>query len=56
VLYRDNGTADEVVEDRAETAQHRQRFEQLWRSAATHEETTDFVRRRLKILQARLDS
>ncbi|MBU2667650.1 helix-turn-helix transcriptional regulator [Actinoplanes bogorensis] len=54
VLYRDNGTTDEVVEDRAETSQHRDLFEQLWLDAAVEDETIDFIRRRLELLEARV--
>jgi transcriptional regulator with XRE-family HTH domain len=51
VLYRENGMADEMVENRAETARHRQRFDQLWHAADDEGDTIEFIRSRIAHLE-----
>jgi transcriptional regulator with XRE-family HTH domain len=52
VMYRENGMLDEVVENRAETARHRRRFEQLWHAAADEVDTIEFIKARITTLEA----
>lgn len=54
VLYRENGLSDELVEDSATTARHRERFEQLWQAATSEVNTIDFVEGRIKTLQTKV--
>jgi len=54
VLYRENGMGDELIEDAATTARHRERFEQLWQVATTEVDTIDFVRGRMETLQMKV--
>jgi transcriptional regulator with XRE-family HTH domain len=51
VLYRENGMADEIIEDRAATSRHRLRFNQLWEIASGESETVDFIGRRIEALE-----
>jgi hypothetical protein len=51
VLYRENGMADEMVENRAETARHRQRFDQLWHAADDESDTIEFIKGRIADLE-----
>jgi transcriptional regulator with XRE-family HTH domain len=53
VLYRETGMTDELVEDTPETARHRKRFDQLWRSASAEVDTIDFIRGRIEALEQR---
>jgi len=48
VLYRENGLADELIEDDSKTLRHRDRYEKVWIEAADEHETLDFVRATLK--------
>jgi transcriptional regulator with XRE-family HTH domain len=50
VLYRENGLTDELVEDVATVARHRERFEQLWQVATTEVDTIDFIKGRTETL------
>jgi transcriptional regulator with XRE-family HTH domain len=54
VLYRENGLSDELVEDAATTARHRERFEQLWQVATEEVDTIDFVKGRIQFLQTKV--
>ncbi|WP_433724015.1 DUF5753 domain-containing protein [Actinoplanes sp. CA-051413] len=51
VLYRENGMADEIVEDRATNARHRRRFEQLWHLSNDETDTIRFIDSRIKGLE-----
>ncbi|MBL7260991.1 helix-turn-helix domain-containing protein [Paractinoplanes lichenicola] len=46
VMYRENGPLDEMVEDRDETARHRNRFDQLWEVARNEGDTIAFIEER----------
>jgi transcriptional regulator with XRE-family HTH domain len=52
VMYRENGVADETVENLAETRRHRRRFDQLWQAASNESDTIAFVKKRLLELEA----
>ncbi|GAA0520996.1 transcriptional regulator [Paractinoplanes deccanensis] len=54
VLYRENGTGDEMIEDRRTTRRHRARFEQLWQAASTESDTIKFIKQRIAALEARV--
>jgi transcriptional regulator with XRE-family HTH domain len=54
VMYRENGMSDEIVENRAETARHRKRFEQLWQAADDENDTIEFVKSRITDLEKKL--
>lgn len=54
VMYRENGLADEIVENRAETARHRKRFEQLWQVASDESDTIEFIKGRITDLEKKL--
>ena len=56
VMYRENGLSDEIVEDAAATARHRERFDQLWHVAATEVDTIDFLKARIATLETKLSS
>lgn len=43
VLYRENGLADELIDNRAEIARHRRRFNHLWQSATGEDDTMAFI-------------
>jgi transcriptional regulator with XRE-family HTH domain len=47
VLYRENGLADELVEDDQITSRHRYRFDRVWQQTATEQDTTEFIRNRI---------
>jgi transcriptional regulator with XRE-family HTH domain len=47
VLYRENGLADELVEDDQTTSRHRYRFDRVWRQAASELDTIDFIRHQI---------
>jgi hypothetical protein len=53
VMYRENGVADELVEDLASIERHLARFHQLWEVASDEADTIAFVRRRIKQLGLR---
>jgi transcriptional regulator with XRE-family HTH domain len=52
VLYRENGMADELIEDRATASRHLNRFNQLWQVAAGEDETLSYIGRRIKELES----
>ncbi|MBU2667648.1 helix-turn-helix transcriptional regulator [Actinoplanes bogorensis] len=54
IMYRENGILDEVVENRADNARHRKRFEQLWQAADDEDDTIDFIKGRIAALEANL--
>jgi transcriptional regulator with XRE-family HTH domain len=51
VLYRENGMADEIIEDRASTARHLDRFNQLWEVATDEADTIAFIGQRITELE-----
>jgi transcriptional regulator with XRE-family HTH domain len=51
ILYRENGMADEIVEDKATNARHRKRFEQLWHLSNDETDTIRFLDSRIKGLE-----
>jgi hypothetical protein len=53
-LYRENGLADEIVEDGAATERHRYRFDRVWEQALAQDATMDFIRSRIQRLHLRL--
>ena len=53
VLYRENGTVEEVVEDDSTTEQHLSHFRQLWRAAWDEATTVDFIGCRIATLEGR---
>ncbi|NMO57162.1 helix-turn-helix transcriptional regulator [Actinoplanes sp. TBRC 11911] len=54
VLYRETGLVDEIVEDREIARKHHERFDKIWRASATEEDTIDFMRNRIKELEAHI--
>jgi len=54
VLYRENGLTDEIVEDRAVTSRHHERFNKLWQIATDENDTIEYIRGRLDKLQANI--
>ncbi len=54
VMYRENGTSDELVEDPAVTARHRERFEQLWHVATEEVDTIEFLKGRIDTLENKI--
>jgi hypothetical protein len=52
VLYRENGLADELIEDRDSTSRHLARFTQLWDVAADESDTIEFIKRRTASLES----
>jgi len=54
VLYRETGLLDEIIEGGASTLRHHERFDKIWRVAATEEDTIDFMRSRIKELEAQI--
>ena len=52
VLYREIGLADEIVEDRATTRRHHNRFDKIWHDADTEEDTINFMGGRIAELEA----
>jgi len=52
VLYRETGVGDETLEDRESTSRHRARFDKVWQEVANEEDTINFIRRRIEILEA----
>jgi transcriptional regulator with XRE-family HTH domain len=51
ILYRENGMADEIVEDKATNSRHRKRFEQLWHLSNDETDTIRFLDSRIKGLE-----
>jgi transcriptional regulator with XRE-family HTH domain len=54
VLYRETGLLDEIIEGGHATLRHHQRFEKIWHAAASEEDTIDFMRSRIKELEAQI--
>jgi len=52
VLYRENGLADELIEDDQTTSRHRYRFDRVWRQAADEKHTMEFIGRRIAGLKS----
>jgi transcriptional regulator with XRE-family HTH domain len=52
VLYYENGMTDALDELKATTSRHRSRFDRVWNEAAAEEDTIDFIRGRIKDLEA----
>ncbi|MFI5934907.1 helix-turn-helix domain-containing protein [Actinoplanes sp. NPDC051494] len=53
ILYRENGMADEIVEDSEITKRHRIRFEQLWNLSTNEADTIGRVEERIKELETK---
>ena len=53
VLYRENGLADELVEDDSSAARHRYRFDRVWQQALDETQTMGFIRDRIRRLELR---
>jgi transcriptional regulator with XRE-family HTH domain len=51
VLYRENGVADELIEDPLATSRHLRRFNKLWQVAASESDTIGFIGKRIDLLQ-----
>lgn len=54
VLYRETGLQDEIIEGGPSTMRHHERFDKIWRVAATEEDTIDFMRSRIKELESQI--
>jgi transcriptional regulator with XRE-family HTH domain len=54
VMYRENGTGDELIEDPAVTSRHRERFEQLWHVATSEVDTIEFLKGRIDTLENKI--
>lgn len=54
VLYREIGMSDELIEGGLSTLRHHARFDKIWLAAATEEDTIDFMRERIKELEAQI--
>jgi transcriptional regulator with XRE-family HTH domain len=52
VLYRENGVADELIEDTVVTGRHLERFNQLWQIADSETDTIAFIKGRIEYLDA----
>jgi transcriptional regulator with XRE-family HTH domain len=52
VLYRETGLNDETVENNAATSRHRKRFDLVWLETADEDDTIEFIRDRIKELEA----
>jgi hypothetical protein len=53
VLYRENGLADELVENDSTTSRHRYRFDRVWHEAMDETATLDFIRSRIRRSESR---
>ncbi len=51
VLYRETGLGDELIEDRDTTAKHRARYDKVWQEVADEDDTIEFIRRQIEILE-----
>ena len=51
VMYRENGVADELIEDKPSTTRHLNRFDHLWHAATDEADTIAFMGRRIKQLE-----
>jgi transcriptional regulator with XRE-family HTH domain len=54
VLYHETGLGDEIVEGGPSTLRHHERFDRIWNDAATVEDTIDYMRGRIKELEAQI--
>jgi len=54
VLYRETGLLDEIVDGGTAAMKHHERFDKIWRVSATEEDTIDFMRDRIKELEAHI--
>jgi transcriptional regulator with XRE-family HTH domain len=52
VVYRESGFLDELVEDRASTSRHHNRFDKVWHVARDEANTTAFIQGRIETLRA----
>ncbi|MEU4559264.1 helix-turn-helix transcriptional regulator [Actinoplanes sp. NPDC023936] len=52
VLYRETGIGDELIEDRESTAKHRARYDKVWQEVADEEDTIEFIRGQIEILES----
>jgi transcriptional regulator with XRE-family HTH domain len=53
IMYRENGIADELIEDSAITERHLERFNQLWQIADDEADTIEFIKGRIEYLETR---
>ncbi|GGK98691.1 helix-turn-helix domain-containing protein [Mangrovihabitans endophyticus] len=51
VLYRENGLADELLEDKQSTSRHLDRFHQFWHLATDEADTISYIGKRIEILE-----
>ena len=51
VMYRENGVADELIEEPLATSRHLRRFNKLWQVAAPEVDTIDFIGNRISLLE-----
>jgi hypothetical protein len=56
VLYRENGMADELIEDRATASRHVNRFNQLWQVSTGEADTIAYIGRRITELESTIAS
>jgi transcriptional regulator with XRE-family HTH domain len=54
VLYRETGLSDEILEGGPVTLRHHERFDKIWSASASEADTIDFVRTRIKELEAHI--
>ena len=52
LLYLDHEVTDEVVETKAITQRHRDRYDRVWAEALDESDTMDFIRKRISDLEA----
>ena len=56
VLYRENGMADEIIEDKNSTSRHLERFKQLWSLATDEDQTVAYIGTRISVLENMISS
>ena len=56
VLYRENGTVDELIEDRPTISRHLNRFNQLWQVSTDEADTITYIGRRIAQLESTIAS
>ncbi|MEV4703646.1 helix-turn-helix transcriptional regulator [Actinoplanes sp. NPDC049316] len=47
LLYHENGLTDEVIEDKATTRRHKDRYDLVWEEALDESDTIDFIQKRI---------
>jgi len=56
VLYRENGLADELLEDKISTSRHLERFDQLWHIATDEDDTIAYIGQRIDVLTRTIEN